>query len=839
MKKFLLATVCLALALSSCVKNELNEATENIINSQAQLILSEAELNKATAEATKLLAEAEAALITAQAEAQKVENAIREIYKQLAEVELEEAKAKLEVLLAELEAKKAQIAADVELAKVKAEQALVEAQEALANAKAQYLETLEGLEAYKAAKLATLYSKWTDAMEELIKAKGELTTANANVVAAENDLVDAEALLAENIAAAEKEIANLKLAIAKYEAIIAILSEYIEYTTEELIPILTEADLAAEAAYRALLVVEEETDAVFDELSALDYTTVPFYLLLNGGYDEIGEYVPSLAELLDFAVKVVDGEAWYGYYTFDPEKVDALHPSGTEEFVPVYPCAYYEYVGMYDSVVYTYNIWAEPKSVAYKYENDMLPNPMEMEWEYAQLATLGEIDVEALNAYIELLKTPEEYLVQTLEMTAERIENAEAQLPYLEKLVGYAYDWYNAVQAYDEWSWGISVDFFAPDGSVGKSVFLAQDALAKAKDTEAAAKAKSEEYNAEKTGLVAAADTELSNAMKAEETAKKAFEDAKTAYEKDVTNEANKAAYDEAKAAYEEAQLATQRAQYELDKIKGEAKAAADAYAAAQKATKEAEKALADAEAALFAEKQKEVEYLEAIDNAIATYSAYYDENAYKYGAKNMWGELVPVPINKYYNTDELSEADPSTVYNGLRGLYEETYAYYLDDVDFYAFFEKMLANTNGEVVAYLESVVAALPDMEAEAEAFVVAYNEANTYFNEEALVAYTDASLDFEIAQAFYYAVSDLFDGAEAAEMEIAENQFYIDTANDLIADYERYIEQANTADAADAVEFAKMRAEMAAKKVEVYQAQVDAAAAALKAAQEASAE
>lgn len=839
MKKFLLATVCLALALSSCVKNELNEATENLINSQSQLILSEAELNKATAEATKLLAEAEAALITAQAEAQKVENAIREIYKQLAEVELEEAKAKLEVLLAELEAKKAQIAADVELAKVKAEQALVEAQEALAAAKAQYLETLEGLEAYKAAKLATLYSKWNDAMEDLIKAKGELTKANANVVAAENGLVDAETLLAENIAAAEKEIANLKLTIAHYEAYIAIASEYIEYTTEELIPILTEADLAAEAAWRAYQVVNEEAMAVQDELLALDYKTLPFYLLLNGGYDEIDEYVPSLAELLGFAVEIVDGEAWYGYYAFDPEKVDALHPSGTEEFVPVYPCAYYEYNGAYDTVVYTYNIWAEPKTVAYKYENDMLANPIEMEWEYAQLATLGEIDVEALNACIELLKTPEEYLVYTLEETAKRIENYEAQLPYLEKLVGYAYDWYNAEQAYDEWSWGLSVSLYAPDGSVGKSVFLAQEALSKAEYTEAAAKAKSEEYNAEKTGLVAVANTKLSDAKKAEETAKKAFDAAKTAYEKDVTNETAKAAYDEAKVAYEEAQLATQRAQYELDKIKGEAKAAADAYAAAQKATKAAEKALADAEAALFAEKQKEVEYLKAIDSAVAAYSAYYDENAYKYGGENMWGEIVPVPNYKYYDTDELSEADSSDVYNGLCNLYEENYNYYLADLDFYAFFEKMLANTNGEVVTYLESVVAALPDMEAEAEAFVVAYNEANTYFNEEVIVAYNNAYLDYEIAEAFYYAVADLFDGAEAAEMEIAEYEFYIDAANDEIAELERYIEQANTADAADAVEFAKMRAEMAAKKVEVYQARVDAAAAALKAAQEASAE
>lgn len=835
MKKFLLATVCLALALSSCVKNELNEATENLINSQSQLILSEAELNKATAEATKLLAEAEAALITAQAEAQKVENAIREIYKQLAEVELEEAKAKLEVLLAELEAKKAQIAADVELAKVKAEQALIEAQEALANAKAQYLETLEGLEAYEAAKLATLYSKWSDAMEELIKAKGELTKANADVVAAENDLVDAEALLAENIAAAEKEIANLKLTIAHYEAYIAIASEYIEFTTEELIPILTEADIAAEAAYRALLVVEEETFAVQDELLALDFTTVPFFQLLNGGYDEDGNYIPSLAELAGLSIKVIDNLAWAGYYEYDAT-ADALHPNGKDNFFPVYPLAYYEEYSQdpYGNDVFTeyvYNLYGENKSVAFKYENDMLANPMEMEWEYDQLATLGEIDVEALNAYIEVLKGYRDGELANLDMSYYN----EIAMPALEALAKVAYEWKLAQEAYDMWAASVVVrgpmgggmmpmpggPATEPEYTVGEKVFIAEEELFYAKEAEAAAKAKSEEYNTEKTGLVAAADTELANAKKAEETAKKAYEDAKAAYEKDLTNEANKTAYEEAKAAYEEAQLDTQRAQYELDKIKGEAKAAADAYAAAQKATQAAEKALADAEAALFAEKQKEVEYLKALDAAQAAYNdvrAEWAEKGFEY----------------YYDTDNGVEAYEFIYYDYYQPMAEEV-EYMAEFMEFYA---QQIENGYA-VIGYLEGVVAALPELEANAEAFVAAYNEANTYFNEEAMVAYLNASLDYEIAEAFYYAVSDLFDGAEYAEMEIAEYEFYIDAANDMIADYERYIEQANTAEAADAVEFAKMRAEMAAKKVEVYQAQVDAAAAALKAAQEASAE
>lgn len=836
MKKFLLATVCLALALSSCVKNELNEATENIINSQAQLILSEAELNKATAEATKLLAEAEAALITAQAEAQKVENAIREIYKQLAEVELEEAKAKLEVLLAELEAKKAQIAADVELAKVKAEQALVEAQEALAAAKAKYLETLEGLEAAEAAKLATLYSKWNDAMEALIEAKGELTKANANVVAAENDLVDAEALLAENIAAAEKEIANLKLTIAHYEAYIAIASEYIEYTTEELIPILTEADLAAEAAYRALLVVEEETFAAQDELLALDYTTVPFYQLLNGGYDENGDYIPSLAELAGLSIKVIDNLAWAGYYVSD-ETADALNPYGKDNFFPVYPLAYYTkdvYASWGDylySEEYVYNLWAESKTVAYKYENDMLANPLEMEWEYDQLATLGEIDVEALNAYIEVLKGYRDGDYAMLDMSY----YTELMLPALEALIKVAYEWNAAQVAYDEWAMSIEVSpargggmmptpgapATEPELTPGQKVFQAEDDLYYAKEAEAAAKAKSEEYNAEKTGLVAVATANLSDAKKDEETAKKAYEDAKAAYEKDVTNETNKAAYEVAKAAYEEAQLATQRAQYELDKIKGEAKAAADAYAAAQKATTAAEKALADAEAALFAEKQKEVEYLEAVDAAQAKFEA----------ERAKWAEAG---FEYYYETDNGTEMYEFLYYDYYMPMSEELDVMLAEN----KFYEMQIEN-QWAIIGYLESIVAALPDMEAEAEAFVAAYNEANTYFNEEAFVAYYNASLDYEIAEAFYYVVSDLFDGAEAAEMEIAEYEFYIDAANDEIAELERYIEQANTADAADAVEFAKMRAEMAAKKVEVYQARVDAAAAALKAAQEASAE
>lgn len=845
MKKFLLATVCLALALSSCVKNFESESVVAMQEALADKLRSEAALNEATAKSLELLSAADAAIKAAQAEAIAVETAIREVQKQLLEVELEAAKAELEVLLAELEAKKAKIAADVELAKVEAEKALVEAQEALANAKAQYLETLEGLEAYKAAKLAALFTKYSEAMAELIQAKQALVVAKGDLVTMENGLADAEKLLAEQVAAWEQEILDAQFAIAEAEAYIANYAEYLEYTTEELKPLLSEAEVALNAvtlAYQEVATAYGEASQAF---YAMDYHFNPFYVAINGldYVDQDGNHIVE-ASLIDKlyldAVQVIDNIAWIGYVEYSDE-TDVLNPNGVKTFYPIFALPYY-YTSEFSDLWWTdfeveceYPIYGEPVEIEYVNEDYEISGT----YTVGQLNKLGEYNAENLARYIEYYtKQKEDYLGGSSEQLTYFKASADAS----KLLLDAAYAWSNAQNDYRNWERSLSFDPWGDPTAPGNALENAREAYNNAVAAEAAAKAESEEYNTEKTGLVAVYTALLADVEKAEETAKKAYDAAKAAYEKDVTNEANKAAYLDAKTVYEQAQLDTMYAEYELNTIKAEAKAAADAYAAAQKATKEAEKALRAAEDAVFALEKEGLKYLEAVDAAMNAYVALAIEinsdPAYMFNVNYVFATYDGPDYDSYpENPDLLTLVDEYTAgytYDYWLETYEYNLKNYEDTVKYLGLMAEMVENQFANI-AVAEEALVYLPELEKEAAAFVEEYNAAAKALVEEYFFPYLDASYDYEFANMLVSLIQDMIYDAANIEAYIANYEAQIEAANDTIAELETAIEQSNVLGAEYGVEAAKLSVALAEKKVETCQLLVDIAEAALKAAQD----
>lgn len=795
MKKFLLVAVCFAMALSSCIKDETSASVDRIYDAYAQKLAAEAALTQAEADALAVLTEAEAALLAAEAEAMKIQNQILDIERQLAEVELEYAKAELEVKLAELEAMLVELQATMEKAAVEAEAALLEAMAALNKAQADFIESVENLEAAEAARLVGLFNAYTEAVENLIEAKTDVTARKATLASVENELVDAEEYRDEVLAEIDEEIAECQRVIAIYESAIEIVKKYQGSTVAEIDAALVELDLEVFDLRKAAEAVSAEANALADALEFLYPEVHPFYEYLNS--NPLGLY----------EIGIVDGEPWYGYSVLND---DPLTASKEYDFVPLYTCYYAEIFNemLYEYEYYTYPVYSEEVVLVEKeYEGVVFA------WEYNEAVSLGAYNAENIAKYAEYLKEGVADYAKMLETIEAEIAELEAQVPLFKGATEKAQAWAEAQAAYD----ALVLDTTEEQYADYELQMWVKTTYGKYLEAQMAYEG-GETYHpmtgmpmvvegAKQVEEAAKAAKDAADAAAAE--AKAAYEAAKKAAEAEGATEEQKAAAAEAEKAYNEAKRAAEWANEDYVYAQAQAKAAKAALEAAEK---EYKAVLAQVEPAA-----------EAVVLAKHAYDVYYTQNASNLGVEQYNGEYD-------YETWEIIP-DAAATFEMWTYQYEgwlENIAFQNNYYEFYANeYEKMLA-VDAEAIAEFLAIAEELSADEAE---YLAAFNEAYK--------AAAEASLDQEIAwfqydfaYEMFYALYETRGEAELVEDEIADYEEEIEYYNEEIKELEaEKVEAADLATYEDAVEFAKMRLEAAEAAVEFYTARAEAAEAAWK--------
>ena len=825
MKKILLATACFALMLSSCVKNFESESVTAMRDAQTAVLLSQAKVNEAEAAAKTLLAEADAAIKKAQAEAMAVETAIREVQKQLLEVELESAKADLELKLAELEAKKAELAASMEQAAVLAEQALIDAKNALEASKETYLNTLAGVEAAKAARLALLFGNYTDAVEALINAKTGVITATTRLVGVEKALVSAEEYRDKVLAEEDENIAEANRQIALYEQAIAYVEAYKDADAQELQAEMDELSVKGVDLRLAGEVASDDYNKAAEELDLNAPEEHPYYAFLSE--NPLGLY----------EVKVIDGVAWYGFSIVEND--DPLTATEESVFYPVYVCYdYMDYNDDYEYVQFGYNLFGEEEvEVKATY-------PEDANYEYAtyyyELVGLGEYNAENVAKLAAYNKEQQEGLLETIEQVKAQLVEAEANVPLFKGATEKAQVWAEAQAVYDALVQDTTVeqymteDMYEPAKTTyGK--YVEADMAYNGGVTydrwgfEVVIEGTNDKYDAAMDNTEAM-EGALETAEKAREEAEEALEAAEEALKNapaDATPEQKgelAGAVETAKAKLEEAKAAEAEALRALNFAKEE-------EAVAKRLNEAAKAELDAAKAAWDAEKEKVEPARLAAEKAKHAFDLYYDEYASNLGADKYAGEWVEnvetgewemvftAADTFYYWTNQYEGsmqqvADLESYIERYEAEYEAAIAFADEDAEkFLATAEELAAGVEDYVAEY-NAAQKALTDLEVAADFAWYAYD-----LNEEA-----------------YDALEARLAGIQSLDDEIAEYEEKIEALKDAIkASEEKKVTVSNLATQEQAIEDAKTRLELAQANVEFCQARADAAKAAWEAAEQ----
>lgn len=826
MKKILLATACFALMLSSCVKNFESESVTAMRDAQTALLLSQAKVNEAEAAAKTLLAEADAAIKKAQAEAMAVEAAIREVQKQLLEVELEAAKADLELKLAELEAKKAELAAQMEEAAVLAEQALIDAKNALEASKETYLNTLAGVEAAKAARLARLFSDYTDAVEALINAKSGVITATTRLVGVEKALVSAEEYRDKVLAEEDENIAEANRQIALNEQAIAYVEAYKDADAKELQAEMDELSVKAVDLRLAGEVASDDYNKAAEELDLNAPEEHPYYAFLSE--NPLGLY----------EVELIDGVAWYGFSVVEND--DPLTATEESVFYPVYVCYdYKEWNEDYtEKIQFGYNLFAEEEvEVKATYPEDA---NYEVATFYYELVGLGEYNAENLTKYAAYNKQLQENLLDMIEENKKSAAENEALIPLYKSATEKVQAWAEAQAEYD----ALVQDTTEEQYMTEDMYFPAKTTYGKYVDADKAYNGGVEYDMWGFEVIIEGTNNKYNTAVDKESDLKEAYEDAKTATEE--AEEALEAAEEALKNAPADATVeektalavAVETAKGDLEAAKAaEAEAlrawnyAKDELAVAERLNDAAKAELDAAKAALDAQLEKVEPARLAAEEANHDFSLYYDEYLSKSGTEKYQGEwfenletgeweFVPNAADTfYYWTNQYENC-----------MYMATY--FKSEVESYeAKYEAAVAFADEEVAEFL----ATAEELSAGVEDYVAEYNAAQK------------ALADLEVAADFAWYAYDLnVEAYDALEARLAG----IESLDDQIAGYEEKIEDcknaikaseenketvSNLATQEQAIEDAKTRLELAQANVEFCQARADAAKAAWEAAEQ----
>ena len=826
MKKILLATACFALMLSSCVKNFESESVTAMRDAQTALLLSQAKVNEAEAAAKTLLAEADAAIKKAQAEAMAVEAAIREVQKQLLEVELEAAKADLELKLAELEAKKAELAAQMEEAAVLAEQALIDAKNALEASKETYLNTLAGVEAAKAARLALLFSNYTDAVEALINAKSGVITATTRLVGVEKALVSAEEYRDKVLAEEDENIAEANRQIALNEQAIAYVEAYKDADAQELQAEMDELSVKAVDLRLAGEVASDDYNKAAEELDLNAPEEHPYYAFLSE--NPLGLY----------EVELIDGVAWYGFSVVEND--DPLTATEESVFYPVYVCYdYKEWNEDYtEKVQFGYNLFAEEEvEVKATYPEDA---NYEVATFYYELVGLGEYNAENVAKLAAYNKELQENLLDMIEECKKSAAEYEALIPLYKSATEKVQAWAEAQAEYD----ALVLDTTEEQYMTEDMYFPAKTTYGKYVDADKAYNGGVEydmwgfeviiEGTNDKYNTAVDKESDLKEAYEAAEEARKEAEKALETAEEALKNapadatpeqkgelagavETAKAKLEEAKAAEAEALRAWNYAKDELavaERLNDAAKAELDA-----------------AKAALDAQLEKVEPARLAAEEANHDFSLYYDEYLSKSGTDKYQGEWF----------ENLETGEWEVVPNAADTFYYwtnqyescmEMATYFKSEVESYeAQYEAAVAFADEAA----EEFLATAEELSAGVEDYVAEYNAAQK------------ALADLEVAADFAWYAYDLnVEAYDALEARLAG----IESLDDQIAGYEEKIEDcknaikaseenketvSNLATQEQAIEDAKTRLELAQANVEFCQARADAAKAAWEAAEQ----
>lgn len=827
MKKILLATACFALMLSSCVKNFESESVTAMRDAQTALLLSQAKVNEAEAAAKTLLAEADAAIKKAQAEAMAVEAAIREVQKQLLEVELEAAKADLELKLAELEAKKAELAAQMEEAAVLAEQALIDAKNALESSKETYLNTLAGVEAAKAARLALLFSNYTDAVEALINAKSGVITATTRLVGVEKALVSAEEYRDKVLAEEDENIAEANRQVALYEQAIAYVEAYKDADAQELQAEMDELSVKAVDLRLAGEVASDDYNKAAEELDLNAPEEHPYYAFLSE--NPLGLY----------EVELIDGVAWYGFSVVEND--DPLTATVEKEFYPVYVCYDYEdwNEDYTEKVQFGYNLFAEEEvEVKATYPEDA---NYEVATYYYELVGLGEYNAENVAKLAAYNKELQEGYLNYIEQSKANLAEIEAMTPLFKGAAEKAQAWAEAQAVYDALVQDTTEEQYA-DLDLGDYVKTTYGKYVEAD------KAYNGGVGYDRWGweiVIEGTNDKYNNAVDNAANLEEAYEDAKTATEE--AEEALEAAEEALKNAPADATVEEKTAlAVAVETAKGDLEAAKAAEAEALRAwnyakdeeavakrLNEAAKAEFDAaKAALDAQLEKVEPARLAAEEAKHAYDLYYDEFASNLGVEKYTGEWV---MNYETWEEDYVEVSASATFETWTNQYE-------GNMDYVADIKSSIERSEAEYEAAVafadedaEAFLATAEELAAGVEDYVAEYNAAQK------------ALADLEVAADFAWYAYDLnVEAYDALEARLAG----IESLDDQIAGYEDAIEDlknaikaseenketvSNLATQEQAIEDAKTRLELAQANVEFCQARADAAKAAWEAAEQ----
>lgn len=757
MKKFLLVAACFALTLSSCIKDGVSPAVEDVYVSFAEKMKAEARLADAEAAAITALAEAEAALKAAEAAAMEIQNQILDIERQLKEVELEAAKAALEVLLAQLEAHKATILAEMEAAAVAAEKALLEAQKELAIAAAEYAELVEGLEAAKAAKLITLYNNYAQYTSELLAAKAELTLAQMDLASAEQDLVDVEAAKEAQIAEADVVIATMNRLIANEQKKIEIAEKYQTASLEETQAAIDAASIECLDLEKAFYAAADHYNALAEQFDTMDPDAQPLVeFLASDPLNLASRFGDSLAPSVGYEYDE-NGVFWYGFYVEDDDPYTPTAALDSWDFP----------TGWTFIPAYTY------AGTAYDYSGD-----------YIVLTNLDQYNKEAFEVYYPLyLEADRAYYESAITSLSEYLAIAEASR---EDLKGFADVAKAMADAYNNWNFLVldtTTDYIVDMENYTQTLTT----FGRFNKADLA-------YNGgtDNSGWfpvdIEGTQTALAAAEAALEAAKAAVEDAEDA---------------EAKAAAEE-ELKWAQKYYDLAEAAD--KVAEAEYEAAVKALEDQKKLVDPAEKA-FVDSRREYEYYHAAHKS--TVGQYVD-----YIYVDAGGAMI------YVEYDGYEPIDYNATYDYILGrvaMNAEDIAYYSYQIEEYQYYLDVYFNMDTQIEEFLAILEAA----DAEAVKFIEEFNalskavyEAELAFNAAGEV-YDAKVAECDALYAVLAGVEVLLEELEGYEANIAGYEAIIAEFEAIKADLY------NVTTAEELVETLATIVELAEAKVEMYEA------------------
>lgn len=357
-KKFMMVTLLLGtLMLGACVDDNETASVSAVREATAKQLKSVAAMNRAEAEAQKTLAAAEVALLQAKAAAEKA-NAeysraqleirqktleLMELRKEEQTIENQREQVRLETALADLEKAKKQaqadldsIAAEMEKAAVQAQADLLDYQRQLMAAQETLLDYQEQLEQAKTdaekaiinaerTKVSALAQFYSQAVNDWVSVKGELTNLNSDLVQFENELISAQQLKQRNIIANNNKIALYTIYIEKYkqyenytEDFAALQSKYDEAIAEQ--KKVNDAYMGAKTLYDAvrpdLTSSEEMEDAILNSVLYKFYDDG----FLNGSYTTLDpETGDPVRHRVDYVLYnfMWDNWLWMAYYYTD------------------------------------------------------------------------------------------------------------------------------------------------------------------------------------------------------------------------------------------------------------------------------------------------------------------------------------------------------------------------------------------------------------------------------------------------------------------------------------------------------------------------------------------